>query len=105
MTEIGIRLCNFLDHFVFTHGQDRSVSVKVRIQFHYSLTFFWGGGQLSRRGQLYKTNNARLLVHLWAEIMHSVLDSPPGYTALDRSCGPRCGISRGSSRTSCIIWP
>ena len=64
---------------LFTHGQDRSVSVKVRIQFHYSLTF---GGQLSRRGKLYKTNNARLLVHLWAEIMHSVLDSPPGYTAL-----------------------
>ena len=31
---------------------------------------------------MYKTNNARLLVHLWAEIMHSVLDSPPGYTAL-----------------------
>ena len=55
------------------------MSVKVRIQFHYSLTF---GGQLSRRGKLYKTNNARLLVHLWAEIMHSVLDSPPGYTAL-----------------------
>ena len=41
---------------------------------------FWE--QLSRRGKLYKTNNARLLVHSWAKIMHSVLDSPPGYTAL-----------------------
>ena len=48
MTEIGIRLCNFLDHFLLfeSHGQDRSVSVKVRIQFHYSLTFkFWGAAQ------------------------------------------------------------
>ena len=45
-------------------------------------TGFWE--QLSRRGKLYmyKTNNARLFVHSWAEIMHSVLDSPPGYTAL-----------------------
>ena len=49
-------------------------------------------GQLSRRGKLYKTDNARLLVHLWAEIMHSVLDSPTGNTRT-RFRGPRCGIS------------
>ena len=87
MTEIGIRLefrlCNFLDHF-FTHGQDRSVHEREGKEYNSLFIDFYLSflGQLSRRGKLYKTNNARLLVHLWAEIMHSVLDSPPGYTAL-----------------------
>ena len=63
--------------FYSTVRPKREREGKNTIQF--SLAF---GGQLNRRGKLYKTNNARLLVHLWAEIMHSVLDSPPGYTAL-----------------------
>ena len=85
MTEIGIRLQLFGS--LFTH-ESRSRPKREREgknTIPLFIDFFLGGGgggQLSRRGKLYKTNNARLLVHLWAEIMHSVLDSPPGYTAL-----------------------
>ena len=62
MTEIGIRLQLFGS--LFTH-ESRSRPKRERegknrpTIIHYSLTF---GGQLSRRGKLYKTNNARLLV-------------------------------------------
>ena len=53
MTEIGYNLdfATFWITFYSRHGQDRSVSVKVRIQFNYSLAF---GGSLVGGGSCIK---------------------------------------------------
>ena len=55
---------NFCSVVVFLALNWISICCKVQNTIPLFIAFW---GQLSRRGKLYKTNNARLLVHLWAE--------------------------------------
>ena len=72
-----------------------------RFHWHFGFGSALKGGK--GEGKLYKTDTARLLVHIGPN--NGLCTRLATWIYRTRSCGPRCGISRGSSRHRPLFGP